>query len=661
MKNSFLLLLPVLAIFSFSLIFASRIDVRAAGNGACDADIEESGGGWISYVTCQVNGTVAGKGYEVQSPSIVASQLNTQAQQACTMAGGTTWSWDPGNPQGVGSRLANGTFNCPVSEPDQACGLAMAVNPPQPALNSQSGLLEHTVTVTNGTNKSLTGVRVIVKSITPAGDSSVFAYPPSGVDQSGKTYFQHNYSLAPGQSIPILIGYYDPARTGVTVSYSVAAVTPVPEPAIPAGSVLLGPDPLTSTSDPRAITLSNGSKMVEWAQEAGRSYAVQYTDDSSASPTWHTVYGVNSGVAMPTTGANRIQWVDHGSWATKSFPPAERKYRVYQLPTGNYPGPGGGNGVYSTCETPPPPSCNDIGLRMKEAGMPAATVVAAEPTGTVTSPLRISKGNRTYGIILVPPSDPTASTARIKLSNGSIMAIGRCAEGPAITAGNLSFTTDTPVMNWQSTRFEQKVTVTNNLSGPTSAVRATVNSISQEKDGVIIDRTGQYGYRLDNYTGIDSTGKPYMQFNLPLAPGQSVTFTAEIYMITRETPIVSYSVTAVPPAPDSTLPQNAVALALDRGLFLPDGTYLIEWSNTIPSSIFAVQYSDDEGATWRTSSPFGTAGSNRIQWIDNGPPKTQSRPVRAAAGSHPRTYCQTTPIENGCDANPRLYRVWRVP
>jgi hypothetical protein len=44
--------------------------------------------------------------------------------------------------------------------------------------------------------------------------------------------------------------------------------------------------------------------------------------------------------------------------------------------------------------------------------------IACEPPGTVTSPLRIRKGNNTYGIVLVDLTDPNASPVRIKTSSG---------------------------------------------------------------------------------------------------------------------------------------------------------------------------------------------------------------------------------------------------
>ncbi len=58
----------------------------------------------------------------------------------------------------------------------------------------------------------------------------------------------------------------------------------------------------------------------------------------------------------------------------------------------------------------------DIGLRAYDGT--GVVRIAAEPTGTVTSPLRIRKGNTTYGIPLVDRTDPSASKIIINTSLG---------------------------------------------------------------------------------------------------------------------------------------------------------------------------------------------------------------------------------------------------
>jgi hypothetical protein len=57
---------------------------------------------------------------------------------------------------------------------------------------------------------------------------------------------------------------------------------------------------------------------------------------------------------------------------------------------------------------------------------------------------------------------------------------------------------------------------------------------------------------------------------------------------------------------------------------LADGTCLIEFS-AVPGQVYHIQYTEDLH-NWKTVVPSVTNDANRIQWIDNGPPKTDSFP-----------------------------------
>lgn len=70
---------------------------------------------------------------------------------------------------------------------------------------------------------------------------------------------------------------------------------------------------------------------------------------------------------------------------------------------------------------PPAPAYQDIGLRVFDGN--ETIVIAAEPTGTLTSPLRIAKNGTIYGIALVDPEDPNDSGVRIQTSSGVIKAL----------------------------------------------------------------------------------------------------------------------------------------------------------------------------------------------------------------------------------------------
>ncbi len=58
------------------------------------------------------------------------------------------------------------------------------------------------------------------------------------------------------------------------------------------------------------------------------------------------------------------------------------------------------------------PAAVDIGLRVRDGA--AALRIGCEPAGPLTSPLRIQKNGKPYGIILVDPDSPEASHIRIQ-------------------------------------------------------------------------------------------------------------------------------------------------------------------------------------------------------------------------------------------------------
>jgi hypothetical protein len=63
---------------------------------------------------------------------------------------------------------------------------------------------------------------------------------------------------------------------------------------------------------------------------------------------------------------------------------------------------------------------------------------------------------------------------------------------------------------------------------------------------------------------------------------------------------------------------------LDRVQFISDGQLTIEFA-TIPGHTYVVQYSADL-ISWKAAVPPIIANATKTQWIDSGPPKTDSAP-----------------------------------
>jgi len=63
---------------------------------------------------------------------------------------------------------------------------------------------------------------------------------------------------------------------------------------------------------------------------------------------------------------------------------------------------------------------------------------------------------------------------------------------------------------------------------------------------------------------------------------------------------------------------------IDRTMWLDERTFLIEFAAT-PNQVYHIQYSEDS-LTWKTVTPGVSNSATRIQWVDDGPPKTESLP-----------------------------------
>src|SRR5262249_9791898 len=54
--------------------------------------------------------------------------------------------------------------------------------------------------------------------------------------------------------------------------------------------------------------------------------------------------------------------------------------------------------------------------------------------------------------------------------------------------------------------------------------------------------------------------------------------------------------------------------------------FVIEFAS-IPGRTYTILYSDDSMVTWKAATPAITANATRTQWYDDGPPKTESKPL----------------------------------
>jgi len=165
--------------------------------------------------------------------------------------------------------------------------------------------------------------------------------------------------------------------------------------------------------------------------------------------------------------------------------------------------------------------------------------------------------------------------------------------------------------NLQTGLFEQRVRVSN-VGTSTNAFRGVAVFIRGLPEDVRV------------YDGTGSATSPLAAHNFPVASGQSVDFVIEYYRASRQPftqPVYSPTITI----PGSSTPSGRI-FSIDRAELVQGNRMLIEF-NAEAGNRYVVQYrTNATTAAWRTSHPAITAGANRVQWFDDGPPKTESPP-----------------------------------
>ena len=183
------------------------------------------------------------------------------------------------------------------------------------------------------------------------------------------------------------------------------------------------------------------------------------------------------------------------------------------------------------------------------------------------------------------------------------------------TSSNVFVSAVTPIiLNPQTGLFEQTVSLDNTSANTVDAIRLVIQALPAD-------------VRVYNASG-STAGSPFVLDNFPLDPGSSVDLVIEYYRANRQeipqpTFLVQDTGAVTVTASGTVIPINYFTNDVSGSRFL------IEFSAT-PGRRYAVQYSSDM-VSWKTAVPVITAPVNRVQWYDDGPPKTESRPTDAGS------------------------------
>lgn len=164
-------------------------------------------------------------------------------------------------------------------------------------------------------------------------------------------------------------------------------------------------------------------------------------------------------------------------------------------------------------------------------------------------------------------------------------------------------------LDLQTALFKQVITVTNNNPGALPAFRILVSGLPE-------------GVTVRNAQGA-ILGDSYLLYNQMLGSGESIDLIVEYFQLDASGGIEpTFEIELL----DSVENQNTgEGVSADRCKVLPNGDVLIEFAAQI-GGIYTVQFSGD-GESWTNVVPDVVSGGTRMQWIDNGPPKTSSHPA----------------------------------
>ncbi|MFA4889368.1 MAG: hypothetical protein WC628_07345 [Candidatus Omnitrophota bacterium] len=165
---------------------------------------------------------------------------------------------------------------------------------------------------------------------------------------------------------------------------------------------------------PRAITLlkfkmeARGHVYGDEEQNCGAHIAINYFDGS-----WHQVYAAND-----NQGGNSSAHVYSGDSAYEIKGPLHNVTIIRASANGNSHSNGDSRTNDSSAAIYEIQAWGNIDIGLRANDGTGVVKIACEPAGVLASPLRLAKNGVTYSIILVDPSDPSASKIRIKTASG---------------------------------------------------------------------------------------------------------------------------------------------------------------------------------------------------------------------------------------------------
>ena len=161
----------------------------------------------------------------------------------------------------------------------------------------------------------------------------------------------------------------------------------------------------------------------------------------------------------------------------------------------------------------------------------------------------------------------------------------------------------------QTNLYYAIVEISNNGSQPLSGARVFLPNLPA-------------GTEVYNASGTQN-GIPYVEYDSPIAPGQAADFYVEFYT-PQPMALASPNIVADLLTTNSVVNPPGTPLEIVQATRQPDGAFSLTF-NSAPNTAYYIQYSSDF-IHWQTvPQPVIGAGS-RVEWLDDGPPKTTVAP-----------------------------------
>jgi uncharacterized repeat protein (TIGR01451 family) len=257
-------------------------------------------------------------------------------------------------------------------------------------------------------------------------------------------------------------------------------------------------------------------------------------------------------------------------------------------------------------------------------------VISVSPTNPAYA---LTNGILTFNLGTLTNGAVRAFSLRVQATNSGSLNFSASVSGAGILDTNTS--NNTASTNIVISNFSGQLIATNAsamaYNPQTGLMEQTVNLANIGTNSVASARVIVSGLtnRLYNSVGTNN-GNPFVLYGTTLDTNQSVNLVLEYFVPARlpiTVPNSNYTAVGVSAADLSAVPGTNGTFMITLMTNLPSGNRLIEFQSILGRS-YTIQYSGD-AVNFTNAQPSIIAPADRVQWIDDGPPKTISPPASA--------------------------------